>query len=214
MPDATSSIGARPPSRSRAPDGMPRGKPRAHSRLVKVLRVVLPLIMVGIAGLLIALVAAHAVRRQAAAQKDASTPIRMVNPHFFGRDSQGRAFTLGARQASRDESSFQTVLLSYPSIVMDVNGPRPSTLTADSGVYHEDTRILFLKGHVRATNTRQSTFATDEATVNTRTGEVVGGEPLSSQTEVGNVTSNRFSVYDKGDKVVLKGGVHARLNQH
>jgi lipopolysaccharide export system protein LptC len=193
---------------------MPHGKARVHSRLVRLLRVVLPLIMVGIIGLLVALVVAHAVRRQAAARKDASTPIRMVNPHFFGRDSQGRAFTLGAQQASRDETSFQTVLLIDPSITMDVNGPSPSTLTADSGVFHEDTRILFLRGHVHATNTKQSSFATDEATVNTRTGEVVGGAPLSSQSQLGNLTSSRFNVYDKGDRVVFKGGVHARLNQH
>jgi lipopolysaccharide export system protein LptC len=193
---------------------LPRGKARVHSRLVRLLRVVLPLIMVGVLGILVALVVAHALRRQAAAQKDASTPIRMVNPHFFGRDSQGRAFTLGAEQASRDETSFQTVLLTDPTIIMDVNGPRPSKLTADAGVYHEDTRLLFLKGHVRATNTKQSSFATDEATVNTRTGEVIGGAPLSSQSQLGNLTSSRFNVYDKGDRVVFKGGVHARLNQH
>ena len=110
------------------------------------------MIMLGVIGLLVTLVVAHAVRRQAAAHNDASTPIRMVNPHFFGRDSQGRAYTLGARQASRDEASFQTVLLNYPTVTLDVNGLHPSTLTADSGVYHEDTRILFLKGHVRATS--------------------------------------------------------------
>jgi lipopolysaccharide export system protein LptC len=213
MPDASPSLAAHT-GRHRIPGDLPRGKARVHSRLVRLLRVLLPLIMVGIVGLLVALVVAHAVRRQAAAQKDASTPIRMVNPHFFGRDSQGRAFTLGAQQASRDEASFQTVLLTYPSIIMDVNGPRPSKLTADSGVYHEDTRILFLKGHVHATNTRQSSFATDEATVNTRTDEVVGGAPLSSQTPQGDLTSSRFNVYDKGDRVVFTGGVHARLNQH
>jgi lipopolysaccharide export system protein LptC len=213
MASAPSSIGA-DLARHASQGTPPRGKARVHSRLVRLLRVVLPLIMVGIVGLLVTLVVAHAVRRQAAAQKDASTPIRMVNPHFFGRDSQGRAFTLGAQQASRDERSFQTVLLTYPAITMDVNGPRPSRLTADSGVYHEDTRFLFLKGHVQATNTRQSSFATDEATVNTRTSEVVGGAPLSSRSQLGNLTSSRFNVYDKGDRVVFKGGVHARLDQH
>jgi lipopolysaccharide export system protein LptC len=202
------------PARGASTGALPRGKPRAHSRLVRILRVILPLIMVGVIGLLIALVVAHALRRQAAAHKDAATPIRMVNPHFFGRDTQGRAYTLGASQASRDEASFQTVLLSYPTVTLDVNGVHPSTLTADTGVYHEDTRILFLKGHVHANSAKQSSFATDEATVNTRTGEVNGGAPLASRTPVGDLQSNKFDVYDKGDRVVFKGGVHARLNQH
>ena len=74
--------------------------------------------------------------------------------------------------------------------------------------------VTITNNDVHATNTKQSSFATDEATVNTRTSEVVGGAPLSSQTQVGNLRSNRFNVYDKGDRVVFKGGVHARLNQH
>jgi lipopolysaccharide export system protein LptC len=193
---------------------LPRGKPRVHSLLVRILRVLLPMVMLGVIGLLVTLVVAHAVRRQAAAHNDAATPIRMVNPHFFGRDSQGRAYTLGAMQATREEASFQTVMLSYPKVTLDVNGQHPSTLTADTGIYHEDTRILYLKGHVHANNAKQSTFATDEATVNTRTGEVVGGAPLTSQTPLGDLRSNNFDVYDKGDRVVFKGGVHARLNQH
>jgi lipopolysaccharide export system protein LptC len=192
----------------------PHGKARVHSGLVHVLRWVLPAIMVLVIAALAGLVAIHAVKRQAAAHKDASTPIRMVNPHFFGRDNQGRRFTMGARQAARDERSFQTVLLIYPTVTLDVDGVHPSTLTADHGVYHEDTRLLYLKGHVRADNAKASTFATDEAVVDTRTGAVKGASALSSQTPVGNVKSGSFDVYDKGDRVIFKGGVHARLNQH
>ena len=192
----------------------PRGKARAHSRFVKVLRVALPLLMVGVVGTLGALVVSHAVRRQATAHQDANTPIRMTNPHFFGRDTQGRAYTLGARQAARDEQSLQVVLLQYPTLILGVGGPNPQNLTADSGVYHEDTRMLLLRGHVRANNARASRFATDEALVNTRTGTVVGNKALATQTTQGNVKSRSFDVYDKGDRVIFKGGVHARLNSH
>jgi lipopolysaccharide export system protein LptC len=192
----------------------PRGKARAHSRLVRLLRFLLPMIMVTVVGTLVVLVAAHAVRRRDAAHRDAATPIEMVNPHFFGRDSQGRAYTLGARQAARDEQSFQRVLLSYPWINMDTEGAHPSTLTADTGVYHEDTRMLFLRGHVHANNARASRFATDQAIVNTRTGAVTSPVSLAGETPVGDVQSKAFDVFDKGARVVFKGGVHARLNQH
>jgi lipopolysaccharide export system protein LptC len=190
---------------------MPRGKARAHSRLVLVLRVLLPLMMLAVIAALAGLVVSHALRRQAAAHQDADTPIRMTNPHFFGRDNQGRAFTLGAREAARDERSFQTVLLRYPSLALNVGSPHPSTLTADSGIYHEDTRLLYLKGHVRANNAGASRFATDAAVVNTKTGTVNGPESLASQTSQGSVKSGSFEVHDKGDTVIFKGGVHARL---
>jgi lipopolysaccharide export system protein LptC len=192
----------------------PRGKARAHSALVRVLRWLLPMIMIGVVGALVALVVAHAIRRHDAAHRDAATPIEMVNPHFFGRDSQGRAYTLGARQAARDEQSFQRVLLNYPSVTLDTEGPHPSTLTADNGVYHEDTRMLYLKGHVRADNAKASRFASDQAIVNTRTGTVTSPSALAGETPVGDVQSNGFDIFDKGARVVFKGGVHARLNQH
>lgn len=192
---------------------LPRGKARSHSRLVRFLRLALPIAMLGVIGLLAGLVTAHAIRRHVAAQRDSSTPIRMVNPHFFGRDNQGRAYALGARDAARDETSFQKVLLSYPSVTLDLDSPHPSTLTADTGVYHEDTRVLLLKGHVRGVDAKTARFATDEAVVNTRTGVVNGQSALSSETPVGELKSKSFDVYDKGDRVVFKGGVHARLNR-
>jgi lipopolysaccharide export system protein LptC len=170
--------------------------------------------MIAMIAVLVGFVTAHALRRREAAHRDAAAPIEMVNPHFFGRDSQGRAYILGARQAARDEKSLQRVLLSFPTMTLDTESAHPSTLTADTGVYHEDTRMLYLKGHVLANNAKSSRFATDEALVNTRTGSVTSPAALSSQTPVGDVQSNGFDVFDKGDRVVFKGGVHTRLNQH
>ena len=193
---------------------MPRGKARSHSRFVRILRIALPALMVAVIATLAALVVSHAVRRHAAAHQDSTTPIRMTNPHFFGRDNQGRAFTLGAREAARDEKSIQVVLLQFPTLILGVGGPSPRNLTADSGVYHEDTRMLLLRGHVRANDAKNSKFATNEALVNTRTGAVTGAQALATQTTQGAVKSNSFDVYDKGNRVIFKGGVHARLNAH
>ena len=202
------SVEARPLAGSR----LPRGKARAHGRFVRMLRWLLPAIMVAVIALLAGLVTAHAIRRQAAAHKDVATPIRMTNPLFFGRDAQGRPFTLGARQAARDERLFQAVLLKFPSMTFDVGGPHPSTITADSGIYREDTHMLLLRGNVKASDAKASKFATDEALVDTRTGMVSGPASLAGQTSVGDVKSDSFDVFDKGDRVVFKGGVHTRLS--
>ena len=169
--------------------------------------------MIAVAGLLAGFVAAHAIRRHEA-RAGITAPIRMLNPHFYGRDTQGRPYTLTARQAARDEQSFQMVLLTDPSIVLGTDRPNPSHLTADGGVYHEDTRVLLLRGHVRATDAKSGRFASDEAVVNTKTGSVVGPRPVASQSAGGAVSSKSFDVYDKGDRVVFRGGVHARLNAH
>ena len=194
-------------------DSGPKARARAHTRLVKILRWVLPLTMMVVIGLLAGMIGVHALKRSAAREEPAKQ-ISMANPHFFGRDNQGRAFTLGARRAARDDQDFQKVILQFPRVTTDVDGAHPSTLTADTGVYREDTRILFLKGHVHADDAKASSFATDTAIVNTRTGTVTGPTAIAGQSSVGAVQSNSFSAYDKGDRVIYKGGVHARLNQH
>jgi lipopolysaccharide export system protein LptC len=181
---------------------------------VRILRIVLPLTMIGVAGALAGFVAAHAIRRHDASRAGVTAPIRMINPHFYGRDSQGRPYTLIAREAARDERSFQTVLLTAPSVTLGAGQEHPSTLQSDTGVYHEDTRVLLLRGHVRATDAKSGHFASNEAVVNTRTGTVVGPQPLSSQSDSGALHARSFDVYDKGDRMVFKGAVHARLNAH
>ena len=190
----------------------PRGAGRRRSLIIRTLRWLLPLIMIGMVALLVGLVVRHSERRRAASNREAQAPIRMVNPKFFGRDTQGRPYILGATQAARDEASLEVVRLRNPIVTLDMDGPHPSTLTADTGVYREDTRILYLKGHVKADSDRTSRFATDEAVVNTQTGMVTGPAALSSQTPVGDLQSRSFDVFDKGKRVVFKGGVHARLN--
>ena len=191
----------------------PRARARQHSRVVKVLRWALPMGMVAVLGLLAGLIGEHSINQREAARAPVNQ-IVMSNPHFYGRDSQGRAFALSAREAARDPQDFQKVLLKFPHITQDVDGANPSTLTADSGVYREDTRILQLTGNVHADNSKDSAFASQEATVNTRTGAVTGPKAIQGQTSMGSVKSGSFDVYDKGDRVIYKGGVHARLNQH
>jgi len=187
---------------------------RAHSRLIRTLRIVLPIAVAALATLLGVLVASHAVKVQATAPRETATQIRMVNPHFFGRDRQGRAFELGAAQAARSDANMQEVLLDDVSVTLDVNGAHPSRMTADHGIYREDTRILQLRGNVRVDDGRASTIATNDATVDTRAGTVVGDQRVASQTTVGSIQAGQYQVQDRGDRVIFRGGVRARVNPH
>ena len=54
----------------------------------------------------------------------------------------------------------------------------------------EDTRILYLRGHVRADKAAVSTFATDQAVVNTRTGVVSGPRHQDIRSSAGRSPGN------------------------
>ena len=188
-----------------------RRRARAHSRLVLAMRWVLPTLILALFGLLGAFVVGQAVRAAAARPKEMPTQIRMVGPHFIGRDSQGRAFNLAARLAVRNDRDMQQVLLGSPVIVMDVDSDHPKTLTADNGVYDEDTRLLHLKGHVRVDDAAASTVATDEALVDTKAGTVSGVSALNGTGPMGAIRAGHYSATEKGQTINLTGGVHAQL---
>ena len=204
---ATTSISASAPLNS----ALVRRRARAHSRLVLAMRWLLPTLILALLGLLGAFVVGQAVRAAAARPKEMPTQIRMVGPHFIGRDNQGRAFNLAARLAVRADTNMQQVLLGSPVIVMDVDSDHPKTLTADNGVYDEDTRLLHLKGHVRVDDAAASTVATDEALVDTKAGTVSGVSALSGTGPMGAIHAGHYAATEKGQTVILSGGVHAQL---
>jgi len=196
---------------SRSTVSILRRRVRSHTRLVRLLRWLLPAVMVGLLGVIGAYVAAEAMRSAKASIKDAPTEIRMINPHFVGRDDQGRAFNLFARAAQREDADMQRVDLTYPVMVMDQDGEKPKTITADSGVYDERTRLLHLKNHVRVDDSAASTLATDDALVDTRAGTVTGVSPIAANSPTGAVQAGSYSASEKGGHVVLHGGVHGQL---
>jgi lipopolysaccharide export system protein LptC len=188
-----------------------RRQAQAHSRLVMALRWLLPTLILAMLGLLAAFVISQAVSAAAARPKELPSQIRMVGPHFIGRDNQGRAFNLAARLAVRDDADMQRVQLGAPVMVMDSDSPHPKTLTADHGVYDEDTRILRLTGHVRVDDAAATTAGSDEALVDTRAGTVTGVSPVSASGPMGAIQAGSFTATQKGGAVMMHGGVHAVL---
>jgi lipopolysaccharide export system protein LptC len=176
-----------------------------------VLRWLLPTLMLALFGLLGAFVVGQAVRVAAARPKEIPTQIRMVSPHFIGRDNQGRAFNLASRVALRDDTNMQRVLLTSPVIVMDVDSVHPKTLTSDRGVYDEDTHLLHLTGHVRIDDSTASTVATDDALVDTKAGTVSGVSALNGNGPMGKIQAGSYSATEKGQVLIMHGGVHAQL---
>lgn len=172
----------------------------------------LPTLILAMLGLLAAFVVSQAVRAAAAQPKELPTQIRMISPHFIGRDNQGRAFNLAARQAVRDDADMQRVVLGAPVMVMDADSPHPKTLTADRGVYDEDTRLLRLTGHVRVDDAAASTAGSNEALVDTRAGTVTGVSPIAASGPMGKIQAGSFTANQKNGAIVMRGGVHATLN--
>lgn len=184
---------------------------RRRSRLVRRLRLILPaligLILLSMGGFIL-----HTTilgRDASSAAPDA--PIELVNPRFVGKDDKGRAFVLTAAAAVRDENDYQRVLLDRPALILDAEGVNPTRVTARSGVYNEDRKMLNLDGGVKMSGA-DVTFDTVSSIFNTATGELEGQGQISGASQLGEITAKSYGVYDKGDRLVFKGGVRGRID--
>jgi len=185
---------------------------RQRSRLVRSMRVVLPIVMLAILATLAGLVIWRSLNEQAAPQREAQTAIRLVNARFVGQVKDGRSFMIGARQALRDEKDYQSVSLMEPMLMVGAGpGKGASRVTARIGNYSESDHMLRLRGDVRIDDGKGLRFAAQEAIIDTRTGDVVGQSQVQGDGPLGQLNANSYSVEDKGDRLVFRGGVHARI---
>ena len=184
---------------------------RRRSKLIRRLRVVLPATIGVILLSLLGFVVQTTVLGRDAAPAKADAPIELVNPRFVGKDEKGRAFVITASSAERDENDYQRVLLREPALVLDAEGESPSRVTAKTGVYSEDKRVLNLDGGVKMSGSNTD-FNTQSSIFNTATGELEGQGQISGVGSLGEITAKSYGVYDKGERLVFKGGVRGRLD--
>lgn len=194
--------------------------PRTHlqrwkrrSRLIAVLRTILP---AAIALLLVGL-ASQVVWNGMAAKKgearEASAPIRMINPRFQGRDEQGRSFMIAAREARRDDADLTKIVLDHPNVALGPETATPSRVSAVSGVYTESDRMLRLSGAVRIEDGDGYRFASDGAVVDTKAGTVMGAGSMVGDGPSGQMTADSYEVQERGDRMIFKGGVRAVIKR-
>ncbi|PTT73642.1 hypothetical protein DBR41_28045, partial [Pseudomonas sp. HMWF010] len=105
------------------------------------------------------------------------------------------------------------VYLEAPTLTLGIDEEQPTRVTASTGVYREDTLKLSLKGDVRLDDGGGYRFASDQALVDTMTGNITGETALTGEGPKGQVQSNAYSVYDKGDRIVFRGGVRTRIDR-
>ena len=57
----------------------------------------------------------------------------------------------------------------------------------------------------------RAAFETAGSLFDTKTGELVGSGPIQGSGSLGEIDAKSYGVYDKGDRMVFKGGVRTRL---
>jgi lipopolysaccharide export system protein LptC len=207
---SASASAAHPFGRPERPD-LRRWKRR--SRMIAVFRRLLPLTIAGVIVALAGQVVFSTIAAARGAVKDRTDPIRMINPRFQGREGDGRSFVISAASATRDDKDLRRVTLEKPVITLGVDTPKPTHVTALSGLYIEGEPVIRLTGDVQVDDASGYHFSTELANLDTVKNLVEANSPLAGTGPIGEVKSDSYGVYEDGDRIIFRGRVRARINR-
>ena len=178
---------------------------RARSRRVQLLRRILPIAIIVLAGGTISWIVLRSVISDVERKQGASREVTLEKSRFLGQDAQGRSFVVGFERAVRDGDTGRFRLVG-PALRLNLGGRKVTTLTADGGVYDEAAKTVTIGPNVRISDGGSGfTLVTPEAVVDTETGIVTGSRGVQGSGPLGTVNASSYAIYEQGERVVFSG---------
>ncbi|HEX5079015.1 MAG TPA: LPS export ABC transporter periplasmic protein LptC [Geminicoccaceae bacterium] len=192
-------------------------QPRRRSRLIDVLRILLPALALILVGLVIAwpqiMPGPAGIAVPTFVPGDAGEPdrLRMDSPRYVGRTSHDRPYAVMARSASLDPLSANVVYLDRPSADIALGEDGSVQLVAQNGTYDRAAGRLLLDGGIEVVTSNGYRFVTPSARVNLAQGRVRGRQPIEGFGPSGRLSADRFEIKDAGDVLRFDGRVRVTL---
>lgn len=195
----------------------PRGRPVRRSRLIGVLRVLLPLLALVLVGLVLAwphiVPGPGGITVPTFVPGDADQPdmLRMDSPRYVGQTRSERPYEVVAHAASLDPLQANIVHLDRPAADLALADDGVVHLTAASGTYDRDTERLLLDGGIEVVTSSGYRFVTPSAHVDLAQGRVRGWQQIEGAGPGGTLSANRFEIQDAGDVLRFDGRVRVTI---
>lgn len=184
---------------------------RARSRRVRLLRRVLPVVIIALAGGTVSWIVLRSVISDVERKAGTSREVTLENSRFLGQDAQGRSFVIGFERAVRDADTGRFRLVG-PALRLNLGGRKVTTLTADGGVYDEAAKTVTIGPNVRISDGGSGfTLVTPEAVIDTSTGVVTGSKGVQGTGPLGTVSASSYAIYEQGERVVFSGSVDNKV---
>lgn len=137
--------------------------------------------------------------------------VQMINPAFNGEGSDGKRYRVTAAKGVRDENDPSIITLDAPTVTIEEADGETFRTVARNGVFSQDDMTLTLRGDVRTEGGGSGRALADNTVIDTRTGSI-SGSGLAASRGNGQVQADSYTITDSGDRVILKGGVRARID--
>lgn len=185
---------------------------RAHTQRIKVLRYVLMALSVVLVGILIWQFLAD--RGGANFINDPTESVKMVEPRYSGRTSDGLPFYLTADTAIRRMADKNTVVLENPVLKFNrEEGVASSSVIAKEGSYDDIDKILELRTDVDLETDDGNRCETTQARIYNVEKRIEGDEAIQCVGEFGSINGARYAIEDDYKTFIFKDGMTAQLTQ-
>jgi lipopolysaccharide export system protein LptC len=188
-------------------------KAMRHSRRVRLVRLAIPVGMLG--ALVLALVAAsfNPLRMLTSLPVDfdslvvSGTKITMQAPRIAGFTRDSRPYELTAHAALQDVTKPDIIELQGIHGTTETADQAMFELTADGGTYESKAGMLTLRQNVVFKSTTGFDVYLSEAVVDVHSSNVVSEKPVEVRMQQGIINAHRMEVADSGDTIRFGNGV-------
>ena len=190
---------------------------RRHSRLVRFLRVALPIAVVGGLGTMFLITYFNPLRILTKLPVNindlvvSGTKITMEQPRLSGFTKDQRAYEFTAAAAAQDLTKPSIVELRNIHAKIDMQDKTTMSMTAVTGIYDTKAETLKLKDKILLTSSNGNKGRLSEATIDVRKGNVVSSQPVELEMLQGVLDANKLEIVDSGALVRFHGGVTMTL---
>jgi lipopolysaccharide export system protein LptC len=195
---------------------------RRHSRLVRRMRVVVPIVVVLITVVAFLFTYFNPLRMIAKLPINlgdliiSGTKITMQNPHLSGFTRDSRGYELYADAAAQDLTKPDIVELHNIRAKVEMQDKTTLQMTAMAGIYNSKVETLELDRNINLHSSTGYAGHLSEALIDIRKGHVVSNKPVQLTLLQGTLEANRLEIVDSGEVVRFDGGVKMvlMLNQN
>jgi len=188
-----------------------------HSKLVRFLRIALPLgsaIAVGATLILVYLDPFRAlpVNIDIGSLNLDGSKITMDHANLRGFKDGDLPFTILADKAIQDVST--PYIMNLEGLTSDIVMPDRSAakIKADTGIYDSQKDVLTVKGHVDI-RTPRYTVLMQSGIIDFKTNRVISREPVSVEMADGTIDAGGMNVFDNGDRIQFDGHVRSKFRR-
>jgi lipopolysaccharide export system protein LptC len=186
---------------------------RRHSRLVRVLRIALPLaVAVGLTGVTL-VTYFNPLRMLAKLPIDvdnlvvSGTKITMEQPRMSGFTHDARAYELTATAAAQDLTKPDIVELHNLHAKLQMQDKTTMEMSAATGIYDTKVESLKLDKNILLSSSTGYHGKLSEATIDIPKGHVVSTHPVELKMLQGTLNANGLEVINSGELIRFAGGV-------